>query len=97
MYHKLNTSVVGSMPTDEAIKLAVLRKMLRHEYIGERHTSVDNLPKGFPKSERGSVKKVVQQMAREGYFIVRPKPDSIHVSLDPRILPQVKREIESEE
>lgn len=70
--------------------------MLRLEFIGGRHTSVDNLPKGFPPSERGRVKKVIQQMNREGYFIARPKPDSIHVSLDPRVLTQVKREIESE-
>ena len=85
------------LATDEDIKRTVLRKMLRHEYIGGRHTSIDNLPRGFPKSERGRVMQVAKQMLKEGYFIVRPKRDSIHISLDPSILPQVEREIESEE
>jgi hypothetical protein len=83
--------------TDDDIKRTILRKMLRLEYIGGRHTSIDNLPKGFPKSERGKVAQVTEKMLKEGYFIVRPKRDSLHVSLDPNILPQVKREIESEE
>lgn len=40
---------------------------------------------------------VVQIMLKEGYFIKRRKPDALHVSLNPRILPHVKNEIESEE
>ena len=86
-----------SLATDEDIKRTILRKMLRLEYIGGRHTSIDNLPKGFPKSERGRVKEVVQNMLKEGYFIPRKKGDSIHVSLDPNVLLQVKQEIKSEE
>ena len=85
------------MATDEDIRRTILRKMLRLGYIGGRHTSIDNLPKGFPKSERGRVKMVVQIMIKEGYFVVRRKPDALHVSLNPKILSQVKYEIESEE
>lgn len=85
------------LTTDKDIKVAILRKMLRHEYIGGRHTSIKNLPKGFPKSDRNQVMDVAQRMVKEGYFIVRPKPDSLHVSLDPRILHHIKQEIESHE
>lgn len=89
--------LVIDLATDEEIKRTILRKMLRLEYIGGRHTSINNLPKGFPKSERGRVAQIAEKMLKEGFFIVRPKRDSLHVSLDPSILPQVKREIESGE
>ena len=84
------------MATDTDIKRTILRKMLRHGYIGGKHTSIDNLPKGFPKSERGRVMMIVQIMLKQGYFIKRRKPDALHVSLNPRVLSQVKTEIESE-
>jgi len=89
--------VIPNLATDKAIKLAILRKMLRLEFIGGRHTLVDNLPKGFPKSERGRIMKVVKRMHRDGYFIVRAKGDGLHVSLNPKILRQVRYELESEE
>jgi hypothetical protein len=81
---------------DERIKLTILRKMVRLGFIGGKHTSIENLPKGFPKSERGCVANVVRKMAKE-YFIVKRKPDSLHVSLNPRILYKVFQEIENEE
>jgi hypothetical protein len=84
------------MASDEDIKLAILRKMVRNCFIGGKHTSIENIPKGFPKNERGRVMKIAQRMARE-YFIVKPKPDSLHVSLNPRILPRVFQEISYEE
>lgn len=96
MKQSIHSLLIG-LTVEEDIRRTILRKMLRHEYIGGRHTSIDNLPKGFPKSERGRVAQVAEKMLKEGYFIVKPKRDSIHVSLDPSILPQVKREIESEE
>lgn len=87
--------LVIDLATDEDVKIAILRKMLRLEYIGGRHTSMKNLPKGFPKSDRNRVIKIAQRMIKEGYFIVKPKRDSMHVSLDPKILRWIKQEIES--
>jgi hypothetical protein len=81
--------------TDEEIKLTILRKMVRHGFIGGKHTSIENLPKGFPKNERSRVIKIVKKMAME-YFIVKPKPDALHVSIDPRILARVFEEIRDE-
>lgn len=71
--------------------------MLRGPYVGGRHTSINNLPKGFPKSDRGQVKSVADRMIKEGYFILHKKPDSLHVSLNPSIIASVKKEIKSEE
>jgi hypothetical protein len=88
---------VKKLATDEDIKRTILRKMVRHEYIGGKHTSIENLPKGFPKSERARVLKIAKRMLKEGYFIPKRKPDALHVSLNPRILSQIKYEIESNE
>jgi hypothetical protein len=81
------------MPTDEQIRQALFRKMLYQGYIGGKHTSYENLPKGFPRDIKKRVEKVVDNLIKEGYFIVKPKPDSYHLSLDPKRLTQVKREI----
>lgn len=83
------------MPTDEEIKHTVLRKMLYHGYIGGKHTSIENLPKGFPKDLRKRVSKIIEKMIKEGYFILKPKPDSLHVSLEPKMLQLIKKQIES--
>jgi hypothetical protein len=95
--HRYERKETASMVSDdERIKLTILRKMVRLGFIGGKHTSIKNLPKGFPKSERGRVANVVRKMATE-YFIVKRKPDSLHVSLNPRILYKVFQEIENEE
>jgi hypothetical protein len=81
------------MPTDKQIKHTVLRKMLYHGYIGGKHTSVENLPKGFPKDCRKKVNKIVDNMIKDGYFKLKPKPDSLHVSLEPTMLKRIKDEL----
>ena len=47
------------------IEIEVLRKMYAYCHIGNRHTSVDNLPKRFPKDERGNVKKAVKKLIQQ--------------------------------
>jgi hypothetical protein len=84
------------MTNEEVVRHAILRKLLRLGYIGGKHTSLENVPKGFPRSERKNVLKVAQKMIKEGYFLVTPKPDSLHVSLEPSLLPRIRQEIESE-
>jgi len=80
----------------EKIKLTILRKMLRHEYIGGKHTSMKNIPKGFPKKERNKVLIVFNRMKKEGYFIIRKKRD-LHVSLNPKMLPKIIKELKKAE
>lgn len=79
---------------EKKIRQTLFRKMLYQGYIGGKHTSVENLPKGFPKDLRKKVQKIIQDLIKEGYFIVKPKPDSWHVSLNPKLLQQVKKEID---
>lgn len=60
------------MISDEEIKGKILHKMSRKGKFSASHTSVDNLPKGFPAHEIGRVKAIVKEMKREGLFIVKP-------------------------
>jgi hypothetical protein len=78
------------------IKATILRKMLRNEYIGGRHTSLDNLPKGFPKHLRGLAKQVSKGLIRERFLIVTPKPSGLHVSLDPSKVNEIREILEGE-
>ena len=61
---------------------AILAKLHRHGYIGARHTSIDNIPKGFPKHRYGEAKKATKRLIREGFILARPKPYGTVVSLN---------------
>lgn len=65
----------------------IFEKMLRHGWIGDRHTHISNILKGKPRSEYEEIRKEVKTLMKEGYFIV--KPDGLHISLDPRRLKEV--------
>jgi len=57
--------------TVQELRKAVLKKLLRHGYIGEKHTSIDNVPKGFPKHQYGEIRKVLKSLIREIERIIR--------------------------
>jgi hypothetical protein len=40
----------------------ILFKLKRNFYIGGRHTSEDNVIKGFPTNERGNLKKALKNL-----------------------------------
>ena len=62
---------------------AILEKMLRHGYIGGKHTSEDNIPKGLPKHMHGEIKKALKNLVRAGYVIPKTTSYGMEVSLDP--------------
>ncbi|MDI6859387.1 MAG: hypothetical protein QMC85_02705 [Methanocellales archaeon] len=72
------------------IERKVLKKLMRHTYVGKRHTAKDNIPKGFPKDERGDVRKAIKSLVRNGYLIEHPTSYGIHVSIDPARTDEVK-------
>lgn len=67
----------------EAIEKTILLKLLRDGYIGGRHTSEDNIPKGFKTHLRGDVKKAMKALYKKGYLIVKPTSYGTQISLDP--------------
>jgi hypothetical protein len=69
----------------------ILSKMLYAHFIGERHTSEDNIPKGFPKHLRGDVKKALKNLIKQGYVTPKITSYGLEVSLNPRKIEEIKR------
>lgn len=72
------------------IQVTVLEKMYRQSYIGGRHTSIDNLPKGFPPDVRGQVSDEVKRLIRQGWIVPKATSYGLQVSLNPRRIGELK-------
>ena len=70
------------MWTDEQIKGKVLHKLTRMGKFEHSHTSIDNLPKGFPKDLRGRVKDMVKELKKEGILLSKPTSYGEEVSIN---------------
>jgi hypothetical protein len=73
------------------IEEEILSKMLYAHFIGKRHTSEDNIPKGFPKHLRGDVKKALKNLIKQGYVTPKMTSYALEVSLNPRKIKEIKR------
>jgi len=76
-------------------EVALLRKMFYHGYIGARHTDEDSVIRGFPKHERGKIKKELEKLVRKNLVIEYPSTGQTHVSLNPFQIAAVKQILES--
>jgi len=47
------------------VEKAILEKMLLDKIIGGKHTSADNIPKGFPKHLRGEAKDSLKSLIKK--------------------------------
>lgn len=70
------------MWSDEEIKGKVLHKLTRLGKFEHSHTSIDNLPKGFPKDLRGRVKVAVKELKKEQILLSKPTSYGEEVSLN---------------
>jgi len=72
------------MSEEEHIKRFILRKLVRHRVWMHKHTSIHNLPKGLPDFLRSSkeVKKVIQELIKEGFLLSKPTDYGLEVSLN---------------
>ncbi|MFH1638404.1 MAG: hypothetical protein ABIB71_08315 [Candidatus Woesearchaeota archaeon] len=70
------------MWSDDEIKGKILHKLTRLGKFKHSHTSIDNLPKGFPKDLRGEVKALIEELIQEGIFFVKPTAYGKEVSIN---------------
>ncbi len=75
---------------EEIIGQTILRKLKYLGKWGGCHTSIDNLPKGFPKHIRGDVKGVAKELIKKNLLLAKPTSYGLEVSLNP----EKKKEIE---
>jgi hypothetical protein len=78
------------------IQIAILEKLMHKKYIGGRHTSEDTVIKGFPKHKRGNVKKALKELIKEGYVIPKPTSYGLEVSINPRMIAEIRRRLEED-
>ena len=80
------------MPTK--VERLILEKMLRHGYIGGKHTSAANLPKGLPRDMHGDAKKAVKNLIRQGYIVPKITGYGLEVSLNSGRINEIKQILE---
>ena len=76
---------------DNELKAIMLRKMLMHRWIGGKHTSIDNIPKGFPPHVRNDVARVTKDLIREEFIVRKSTGYGEHVYLNPGKVFEAKR------
>ena len=76
---------------DIELKSAILRKMLMHRWIGGKHTSIHDIPKGFPQHERGRVAEMTKELVIDGLILRKPTSYGEEVSLNPNRIYEAKR------
>ncbi len=77
------------------IEKFILEKMFRHGYIGGKHTSEDNIPKGLPKDAHGDVRKALKNLIRQGYVIPKTTSYGLQVSLNSTRIAEIKQILET--
>jgi hypothetical protein len=68
--------------------------MFKDTMIGDKHTTVENLKKGFPKHMRGEVEDMVHNLIKAGFILAKPTSYGVQVSLNPFMIEEIKRIIE---
>ena len=92
--------MVSKIWSDEEIKGKVLHKLTRLGKFKHSHTSVDNLPKGFPPEIRKRVKDMAKELKREGILFSKPthygEEVSINSAMKEKIIYYVNKFLEKE-
>lgn len=74
----------------ESVKGFIIKKLFQKKYVGERHTNIDNLPKGLPGHLRGDAKEAAKELIREGILLAKPTSHGLEVSLNPRKMNEIQ-------
>jgi hypothetical protein len=80
---------------DEKIRKTILIKLYRQACWGGKHTSFDNLPKGFPSHLRGQVKDAAKELIKEGLLLCKPTHYGLEVSLNIKRKQEIEQIIEN--
>jgi len=70
------------MWSNEEIKGKILHKLTRLGKFKHSHTSINNLPKGFPPEIRGRVKDMAKELKKEGILFSKPTSYGEEVSIN---------------
>ncbi len=73
------------MWSDEEIKGKILHKLTRLGKFSHSHTSIDNLPKGFPPEIKKRVKEMTKELKKGKILFSKPTNYGEEVSVNPNM------------
>ena len=87
------------MLTNEQIKTRIIRRLHRHGKWGASHTSFENLKKGFTQRDTGKhgskrVDMMGNELIKDNLVLSKPTRYGKEVSLNPRMIDQIKAYLE---
>ncbi len=75
---------------EEKIKATILYHLRRKRIIGNKHTHFDTLKTGFPSHLGKDIKKIAQQLIKQGYILTKPTNYGLQVSLNKEKLGEIE-------
>lgn len=72
-------------------QIKILFNLLWMGCVGGKHTSSDNIIKNFPRHERKKAKRALKKCYNEGYLIIKPTHYGQEVSINPRMLKEIRK------
>jgi len=75
---------------DEKIKATILFHLRRKKVIGGVHTPFDTVTKGFPSHIGKNVKKIAEDLIREGYVLKKITNYGLHIHLNKERLKEIE-------
>lgn len=71
------------MYSDEELIASILHKLLRKRLWKAKHTSFDNVRKGFDPKLHKKIDELTKQLIKEGFIIPKPTHYGLEISLNP--------------
>jgi len=75
---------------DEQIRATMLYHLRRKRIIGAKHTHYDTLKFGFPSHLGKNIKKIADQLIKQGFIISKPTSYGLQVSLNKEKLKEIE-------
>lgn len=85
------------MFSDNRIAVQILKKMIYHGYIGGKHTSEENICRGFPSHAKKNVKKILKELQNKSFVLCKPTGYGKQFFINPRTVYEIKQIILSNE
>ena len=73
------------------IRKWILKKMMRHNWWGGKHTAFDNIPKGSPKHIWKEIRNELELLIKENYVLKKPTGYGLHVSLNVKMKAEIEK------
>lgn len=79
---------------EDQIKATILYHLRRKKILGGVHTPFDTVTRGFPSHLGKDIKKICQELIKEGWILTKPAAYGLQISLNKEHLPEIDAFVE---